>query len=89
MNAPASNAVNPASLGKVAVLMGGFSAEREISLMSGSGVLEALRSRGVDAHAFDPANRPWTTSSAKDFRVASLPCMDVLGRMARCRVPWS
>ncbi|MDW5445014.1 D-alanine--D-alanine ligase [Polaromonas sp. SM01] len=43
--------------GKVAVLMGGRSAEREISLMSGQGVLEALRSRGVDAHAFDPAER--------------------------------
>ena len=44
-------------LGKVAVLMGGSSAEREISLMSGSGVLEALQSQGVDAHAFDPAER--------------------------------
>ncbi len=43
-----------ASFGKVAVLMGGISAEREISLMSGSGVLQALQSRGVDAHAFDP-----------------------------------
>jgi D-alanine-D-alanine ligase len=43
--------------GKVAVLMGGRSAEREISLMSGSGVLKALRSKGVDAHAFDPAER--------------------------------
>ncbi|WP_372824947.1 D-alanine--D-alanine ligase [Polaromonas sp.] len=43
--------------GKVAVLLGGRSAEREISLMSGRGVLEALRSRGVDAHAFDPAER--------------------------------
>ena len=43
------------SLGKVAVLMGGDSAQREVSLMSGSGVLQALRSRGVDAHAFDPA----------------------------------
>jgi D-alanine-D-alanine ligase len=43
--------------GKVAVLMGGSSAEREISLMSGSGVLAALRSQGVDAHAFDPAER--------------------------------
>jgi D-alanine-D-alanine ligase len=42
-------------LGKVAVLMGGASAEREVSLMSGAGVLQALRSRGVDAHAFDPA----------------------------------
>ncbi len=44
-------------LGKVAVLMGGRSAEREVSLMSGAGVLEALRSVGVDAHAFDPAER--------------------------------
>ena len=45
------------SLGKVAVLMGGTSAEREVSLMSGGGVLEALRSKGVDAHPFDPAER--------------------------------
>ena len=44
--------------GKVAVLMGGRSAEREVSLMSGQGVLAALRARGVDAHAFDPAERP-------------------------------
>lgn len=44
-------------LGKVAVLMGGVSAEREVSLMSGSGVLLALQSQGVDAHAFDPAQR--------------------------------
>ena len=45
------------SLGKVAVLMGGRSAEREVSLMSGSGVLKALQQSGVDAHAFDPAER--------------------------------
>jgi D-alanine-D-alanine ligase len=45
------------SFGKVAVLMGGKSAEREISLMSGNGVLVALRAKGVDAHAFDPAQR--------------------------------
>jgi D-alanine-D-alanine ligase len=42
---------------KVAVLMGGKSAEREVSIMSGTGVLKALRSKGVDAHAFDPAER--------------------------------
>ena len=46
-----------AALGKVAVLMGGSSAEREISLLSGNGVLAALRSQGVDAQAFDPAER--------------------------------
>jgi D-alanine-D-alanine ligase len=45
------------AMGKVAVLMGGSSAEREISLMSGRGVLAALQSQGVDAHAFDPAER--------------------------------
>jgi len=45
------------ALGKVAVLMGGTSAEREISLMSGGGVLKALQSQGVDARAFDPAER--------------------------------
>jgi len=45
------------SLGKVAVLMGGSSAERPVSLMSGTGVLAALQSKGVDAHAFDPAER--------------------------------
>ena len=44
-------------MGKVAVLMGGRSAEREISIMSGTGVLQALQSRGVDAHPFDPAER--------------------------------
>lgn len=46
-----------AHFGKVAVLMGGKSAEREISLMSGNGVLKALRAKGIDAHAFDPAER--------------------------------
>jgi len=45
------------ALGRVAVLLGGRSAEREISLMSGGGVLAALQSKGVDAHAFDPAER--------------------------------
>jgi len=43
--------------GKVAVLLGGASSEREVSLMSGGGVLAALQGRGVDAHAFDPAER--------------------------------
>ncbi len=48
---------NTFNFGKVAVLMGGRSAEREVSLMSGQGVLQALRSRGIDAHGFDPAER--------------------------------
>ncbi|CAH0351504.1 D-alanine--D-alanine ligase B [Aquabacterium sp. CECT 9606] len=55
------------SLGKVAVLFGGTSAERDISIMSGSGVLKALQSQGVDAHAFDPAKRPLQDLKAEGF----------------------
>ena len=64
MNAPAPNVEN---FGKVAVLMGGRSAEREISFMTGNGVLDALRSRGVDAHAFDPASRPMDDIKREGF----------------------
>lgn len=46
------------AFGRVAVLMGGPSSEREISLLSGNAVLAALRERDVDAHPFDPAERP-------------------------------
>ena len=47
---------NP-STAKVAVLMGGLSAERDVSIMSGTGVLQALQTKGVNATAFDPAQR--------------------------------
>ncbi|NEX64517.1 D-alanine--D-alanine ligase [Noviherbaspirillum galbum] len=53
--------------GKVGVLFGGRSAEREVSLMSGSGVLKALRIKGVDAHAFDPAERGIAELAAEKF----------------------
>src|SRR3954462_10945947 len=49
--------IDAKSMGKVAVLMGGTSAERDISLMSGEGVLAALQSQGVNAHAFDPSEQ--------------------------------
>ena len=49
--------MKPAEIGKVAVLLGGKSAEREVSLKSGTMVLGALRARGIDAHPFDPAER--------------------------------
>ncbi len=49
--------LNVQSLGRVGVLLGGRSGEREISLMSGNGVLQALISKGVDAHAFDTGLR--------------------------------
>jgi D-alanine-D-alanine ligase len=54
--------------GKVAVLMGGHSAEREVSLMSGSGVLKALQSKNIDAHAFDPAERDISELKRKGFK---------------------
>ncbi len=56
MSAPAFaplRSTDPAAFGRVAVLMGGSSSEREVSLDSGRNVLEALQSRGVDAHAVD------------------------------------
>ncbi len=59
--------IAPRALGKVAVLMGGSSAERSVSLMSGTGVLAALRSVGVDAHAFDPAERDLSALKQEGF----------------------
>ncbi|OZA75706.1 D-alanine--D-alanine ligase [Polynucleobacter sp. 39-46-10] len=55
------------SLGRVGVLLGGRSGEREISLMSGNGVLEALLSKGVDAHPFDPGLRCPTELANEKF----------------------
>jgi len=59
--------VDVKALGKVAVLMGGTSAEREVSLMSGTGVLNALKSQGVDAYAFDPAQRELSELKREGF----------------------
>ena len=58
------------NFGKVAVLLGGRSAEREISLLSGNAVLGALRERGVDAHAFDPADRALSDLKREGFQRA-------------------
>jgi len=55
------------SLGRVGVLLGGRSGEREISLMSGGGVLDALLSKGVDAHPFDPGLRCPTELAKEKF----------------------
>ena len=54
--------------GKVAVMMGGKSAEREVSLKSGAAVLAALRSCGVDAHSFDPRDKPLEALHAEGFQ---------------------
>lgn len=66
----ATTTIHPKSLGKVAVLMGGHSAEREVSLMSGTGVLGALQRVGVDAHAFDPAERDLGELRSEGFQRA-------------------
>ena len=54
--------------GKVAVMFGGKSAEREVSLKSGAAVLAALLRSGVDAHAFDPASRGLHELQEQDFQ---------------------
>jgi len=59
--------VNVAALGKVGVLLGGKSGERDISLMSGKGVLDALISKGVNAHSFDPGQQSITELAAQKF----------------------
>jgi D-alanine-D-alanine ligase len=63
----AISTIDAAALGKVGVLFGGRSAERDISIMSGTGVLAALQSRGIDAHAFDPAQRSLADLAAEKF----------------------
>jgi D-alanine-D-alanine ligase len=59
--------MNAKAFGKVAVLLGGRSAEREVSLRSGGMVLGALRNRGVDAHPFDPQQRDLAALIAEKF----------------------
>lgn len=53
--------------GKVAVMFGGTSAEREVSLKSGAAVLKALQAQGIDAHAFDPKDQPLSALDAQAF----------------------
>jgi len=64
---PFDQKADPSGFGKVAVLLGGDSAEREISLLSGQGVLKALRARGVDAHGFDTAEHDLSLLKAQGF----------------------
>ena len=62
-----ASAIDVKQLGKVGVLFGGRSAEREVSLMSGAGVLAALQSHGVDAHGFDTGERSLAELAAEHF----------------------
>jgi D-alanine-D-alanine ligase len=66
-NARKRRAAAPADFGKTAVMLGGDSCEREISLLSGNAVLAALTRRGVDAHAFDPKDRPVQALASEGF----------------------
>ncbi|MBN3817514.1 D-alanine--D-alanine ligase [Paraburkholderia sp. Se-20369] len=59
--------IDPKRFGKVAVLFGGESAEREVSLTSGRLVLQGLRDAGIDAHPFDPAERPLSALKDEGF----------------------
>ena len=56
--------------GKVAVLMGGFSSERDVSLNSGAAIVAALQSRGIDAHPFDPKAQDIVQLKALGFQTA-------------------
>ena len=62
--------MNAQNFGKVAVLAGGFSSEREVSLNSGNAVLQALQSKGIDAHLFDPREKPLHHLLEENFQVA-------------------
>lgn len=62
--------MSTSNFGKVAVLLGGSSAEREISLQSGNAVLNALKRIGVDAHPFDPAKQPIEDLLRQKFNIA-------------------
>jgi D-alanine-D-alanine ligase len=84
------------ALGKVAVLMGGPSAEREISLISGNAVLAALRSRNVDAYPFDPAERELFDLKREGFKRAFIALHGrfgedgtVQGALETLRVPYT
>ncbi|MGH8782762.1 D-alanine--D-alanine ligase [Paraburkholderia sp.] len=61
------SSIDPKQFGKVAVLLGGVSAEREVSLNSGRLVLQGLRGAGIDAHPFDPAERPLAALKDEGF----------------------
>jgi D-alanine-D-alanine ligase len=67
MNGADRRTSQAADFGKTAVMLGGDSSEREISLLSGNAVLAALKRRGVDAHAFDPLSRPIQALRSEGF----------------------
>lgn len=77
------------NFGKVAVLMGGFSSEREVSLDSGAAILAALKSKGVDAHAFDPKETPLSELKTQGFRRPSIFCTALSAKTVRFKARWN
>ena len=69
--------------GKVAVLLGGKSAEREVSLKSGAMVLKALRSKGVDAHPFDPKDQDFAALEHRPARAGEKVVKRICGCQAQ------
>lgn len=63
----AQKSIDPKSLGKVVLLLGGRSSEREVSLMSGKGVFDALQGAGVDLTRFDPQEQPLSELEKGDY----------------------
>ncbi len=63
----AQKSIDPKSLGKVVLLLGGRSSEREVSLMSGKGVFDALQGAGVDITRFDPQEQPLSELEKGDY----------------------
>lgn len=74
---------------KVAVLMGGTSAEREVSLNSGQAVLAGLREMGIDAHGIDTRDVSVLTLKEQGFTKAFIALHGRAAKMARCRRCWS
>ena len=72
---------------RVAVLLGGDSSEREISLLSGNAVLGALERRGVDAHAFDTRDGRCRNCWTSALIAFGSRCTAPAERTARCKVP--
>ena len=78
------------NFGKVAVMFGGTSAEREVSLKSGAAVLKALQNQGIDAHAFDPKEQDLSELSTLGFqRVIQRAILHVQssGKKEFCQIP--
>ena len=81
--------IKPESLGKVVLLLGGMSSEREVSLMSGKGVYDALVEAGVDVTRFDPKEQSISELERAPLTARLLPCTAAMVKMERFKVFWN